>query len=369
MRWGMVLIVLAATACLEPAHPACSDCQSERTSTWQFQTSVSRAVDLLVVVDDTPATAERQALDAGYRQFATVLENLPGGTPSLHAMFVPAALPSGACSPPGARGPACGLAPPTDYVTALSCGEQPNVAGSMADAFACLGDFGAEACGAAQPLEAMRRALIAPGGFLRPGAFLQVVIVAGGDDASARAGALVPVAEYVDLLRVLKADPGMVAVSAIVPGPSCPGAPALEAGAPRLAELVNAFVANGVALSICGDNLSYALVQLAEQIAKGPAPSCVGGLRDVDPARPGLQPECAVEGRADDVYGQQHRTSLPSCDHAPAPCWRLLTDPACPGSWLFDVDRGPVSCRPLSTRTEVSCLGCVDAADPACAGP
>jgi hypothetical protein len=327
--------------------------------------SVSRTLDLLVVVDDAQAGA------AAAPQFAQVLANLPqGGVPSLHVAFVPASLPADGCSPPAARGPACGLGAPGGYLTTLGCGQQPNFAGALPDALSCLAELGDASCGPAQPLEAMRRALAGMDGFVRPNAYLEVVFVAGGDDASASDGAPVAVADYVAFLKGLKADPDQIAVSVIGPAAACgTGAPP-EQVAPRLVQLVEAFGADGLYATGCYGRYADALEQLAESIATLIGPRCVTGIRDVDPVADGLQPECVVDDWTTSVDGSEHEALLPSCDVSSPPCWRLdHVASLCPGGWAFEIDRGPGFCPQVSTSTQVTCLSCADVADSACAAP
>jgi hypothetical protein len=346
----------------EPCGPA--GCASESSRTWEFQTSVNQTLDLLVVVDDAQAGA------AAAPQFAQVLANLPRGLPSLHVAFVSASLSADGCSPPPARGPACGLGAPSSYLTTLGCGQQPNFAGSLPDALSCVADLGAASCGQAEPLEAMKRALAGMDGFVRPNAYLEVVIVAAGDDASASDGAPVAVADYVAFLKGLKADPDQIAVSVLGPAAACgTGAPP-EQVAPRLVQLVSAFGADGLYAPGCDGRYADALLQLAESIAIDIEPTCLTALRDVDPAADGLQPECVVDDWTATPDGSVHEALLPSCDASSPPCWRLdHSATLCPGGWTVEVDRGPGFCPQVSTRTQVTCLSCADAADPACAAP
>ena len=47
-------------------------------------------------------------------------------------------------------------------------------------------------------------------------------------------------------------------------------------------------------------------------------------MRDIDPAKPGLQPSCAAESFSATPDGTFRRDPLPSCDDSSPPCWRLL---------------------------------------------
>jgi hypothetical protein len=327
-------------------------------------------LDVLMIVDDTPAIASRLgALRASDPRLAQALEQLaPGGLPSVRVAAVAAAAPGTGCGA-GSRAHLCGVTSTDDFLATRGCGAQPNFAGSFADAFACLADFGAADCGPAQPLEAMRRALADAPSFVRPDAALEVLIVDGADDASADGGVLVPVATYVDFLRNLKPDPNSVFLSVVGPPADCSGGAMPAEAAPRLTELAQSFGSNSVYMPACRDDFVPVLGVLFSQLAVLNAPQCVDAIRDADPSRVGLQPTCAVDDITAEPDGLERRMALPSCDEAQPPCWRLAADISCPGGWSFAIDREPGWCPQQSVIDRLTCLGCADAADPACAGP
>ena len=175
-------------------------CPSPPTVSVAWQMGPVEELDLLVVIDDTANAAPvASTFPAKLAQLADVLAQDPRGQPPLHVAFISGSVASAGCTPPTNRAGACGLPATDDFVTAKYCGAQPNFSGTMSDAFACLADTGAGACGTFQPLEAAHRALAdaAHGGlrgrraFWTPGAQLAVLIVATQDDASPR-----PVADY-----------------------------------------------------------------------------------------------------------------------------------------------------------------------------
>ena len=123
---------------------------------------------------------------------------------------------SGRCDQ-STRGAACGVAAGEQFLRAEWCETVTNFSGALADALACVGDLGATDCGPAQPLAAAIDALATPPrpgweGFLRPEAYLMIVVIAAGDDASAQ-----PASDVARLIQSSKADPSQVVVSAIVP--------------------------------------------------------------------------------------------------------------------------------------------------------
>ena len=184
--------------------------------------NVNRDVDLLFVIDDSPAMADQQAsLAAGFPRLLDVLSTVPGGLPNLHLAVVtsdmgskgaddptPApgigTLGSGGCAGLGKAGnlqlfgaPVSGGAYASDIRLEPSGLRQVNYTGALADVFARMAKAGAGGCGFEQHLEAMKQALQPTNtmnqGFLRPDALLAVVFLADEDDCSmAHAAMLAP---------------------------------------------------------------------------------------------------------------------------------------------------------------------------------
>ena len=243
-----------------------------------------RAIDILFLIDDSGSMAEEQAsLRANFHRFISVLESLDGGLPDVHIGVATPNLGTsatdgttagalGGCAHHGDRGSLRAL--PGTSVRFLrdvevAGGRERNYTGSLADAFAELADVGTDGCGIEQHLEAVRRALDGNpdnAGFLRPEAYLAVIVIADEDDCSlarstlfagnpsdpswgdrvnfrcttqgvacdspatdlATAGVredchprhdaveLTPIDRYVDFLKGLKADPLDVVVAGIV---------------------------------------------------------------------------------------------------------------------------------------------------------
>ena len=178
-------------------------CEWQTTITKTFQQSINRELDVLFVVDDTAAVAPWvDALRADIRRWPARSKVWNTAFPTLHIGFVRASR----CAPQ-TRARDCGIATPDVFLRHETCGRISNFSGSLADIFACLADFGTQACAPAQPLEAVRDVFAQPppagwAGFLRPTAALQVIFIAGQDLASDAA-----VAELTTLLRAQKPDP------------------------------------------------------------------------------------------------------------------------------------------------------------------
>ena len=144
------LLALAALAagCGDSLAPVlCDDggaCATQVSVRGTFQASYSRKVDLLFVVDDTPAIAPHlDAVATGIASMAPALTDSQEPY-SLHVGFVRA----GGCDT-STRGAVCGVNAPDHFLTSEWCNTITNQTGAFADTFTCLGDFGAANCGPA----------------------------------------------------------------------------------------------------------------------------------------------------------------------------------------------------------------------------
>jgi len=376
IAWRMTRSVLALAAlaggCDGVAPVLCDGgaCGTQVSTRGRIQATYTRQLDLLFVVDDTPAIAPH--LDAVATGLAAMAPALTGAREpySLHVGFIR----GGGCDT-STRGAVCGLAAPDEFLTSEWCNTIRNQTGALADTFACLGDFGIGSCDLAQPLWATVGALTTSppqgwDGFLRPDAYLMIVIVAATDDASGEPGAPMSVVATAALIKRLKPDPSQVLVSTIGPNSCALG----EVPAPRLTEFVQQFGANGLLIPLCDGQFPTALQRVTEFINDRLLPPCLRNVRDTDLATPGLQADCSVEDRARAPDGSYATSRLPSCEEAAPPCWRLTPGAAinCAGpgttsGWIFSVERPSDWCYEAGTNLTIECLGCADANDPACA--
>ncbi|MDB4983507.1 MAG: hypothetical protein JWM82_4259 [Myxococcales bacterium] len=171
--------------------------------------STNRDLDILFVVDDSSSMQLLQdKLTANFPAFMQVLEALP--LPNVHIAVVSSDLGAGrfqanevpGCRHGGDQGKfqfaprgACAKGRLDDGQTFLSnINGRVNYTGDIADAFGCIADLGQAGCGMEHQFGSMLRALGADGhggapaenaGFLRPGAWLAVVIITNEDDCSA----------------------------------------------------------------------------------------------------------------------------------------------------------------------------------------
>ena len=310
--WFLAVAALAASC--DGALPGpCEDGSCGTQASWRrtFQSIVSRNVDVLFVVDDTPAmTPYAGTLPAGFADMAAVLEGLPQpGPASLHVGVVRA----GRCDQ-STRGAACGIGAGEQFLRAEWCETMTNFSGALTDALACVGDLGTTNCEPAEPLAAAVDALVTPPrpgweGFLRPNAYLMIVVIAAGDDPSAQ-----PAIDVARLIKSVKADPSQVVVSAIVAKSCATGDPV------RLTEFVNQFGANGLLLDLCGGQFAPALQRITESINSSLQPPCVRYVRDTDLDTPGLQPDCIFEDhlRAPDGTGRRRSCRAVTSPRRPA---------------------------------------------------
>jgi hypothetical protein len=363
--WPLTICLLAAGC--DGSLPPCANgsCGMQVSTHATTPSIVNRKVDILFVVDDTPAIApHRDAIATGIADIARTLTNAPQAI-SLHAGFVRA----GSCDAT-TRGAACGIRAPEQFARAEWCNTMTNVPGTLADAFSCLADLGAGDCAPAQPLSAALAALTGSPragweGFLRRDAYLLIVVVAAEDDASAQGGTPTPVAELAARAKSLKADPSQVLVSAIGPG----GCAAGDVPGPRLLEFVQSFGANGLYVGLCGEPLTAAVQRVGEFTNQGLAPPCVANVRDTDVVMPGVQPNCTLVRISADASGRTVSTVIPSCDDGAPPCWRLLPGTCSGGAsgYVASIDSRPDWCLETPSTFTIECLSCADPNDPACA--
>jgi hypothetical protein len=210
-------LALASAGCDERqavvASPMSGDELFALTAAWPaFFQSTNPKVDILFMVDNSPSMSPlQQRLVAGFSQFMTALQNLPGGVPDFHLGVVTSDLGAGPtsvtsqCRPGGDNGrfqtlprnPATcqngQLNPGQNFLIGSNDPGTSNFTGDLTDAFGCLALVGDQGCGFEHQLASVRRALdpaqapVENAGFLRPEAFLAVVLVTNEDDCSAPA--------------------------------------------------------------------------------------------------------------------------------------------------------------------------------------
>lgn len=156
-------------------------------------------LDLLFVIDSSPSMAKEQGLLAdNFNRFIDVLvQQFPGGLPSLHLGVITPDLGTqggmkiSSCTAAGDGGVMRGPAQQPflrDVFHADPAERSKNYSGTLHEAFRSMASVGIAGCGFEAHLGALDQALRLPvnAGFLRPSAYLAVVVIADEDDCSVR---------------------------------------------------------------------------------------------------------------------------------------------------------------------------------------
>ncbi len=405
---GWLILGLVAGCALSPLEPVPGRQIRVETHTWPVE--VPRQLDLLFVVDDSPAMlGHEDDLRANASNMVGVLSSLEGGLPDLHVAVVttdlgthdlataPVGFGAGTCRGDGDDGDFRGGGFLIDDKL-IDGSRLTNFDGSLADAFAARFVAGARGCKYPEPLGAMRRALERPTGFLRDDADLMVMFLTAQDDCTFRSPAFFrddpevatgpirctldgitctdpdhckprPSSTYLDdvyqdaaFLKARKQDPSQVIVS-VVAGPPTPvviqGA-TLEPSctdrgtalpAVRLNAFVNQFLNRGVFSTICQHDLTGALSPLAELITSPLASSCLEGVL-AEPI------DCTVSDVEHFGKPDEAEHVLPACDAAASqtPCWRIAIDPMnCVGATGEKIEVARTAFPPRDTTVIAQC--------------
>jgi hypothetical protein len=173
--------------------------------------TLNRDIDILFLIDNSPSMLDKQNnLKANFPNFINVLNTIQGGLPNVHIGVATSDLGSKGADD-AAPGPGIGSPGQGGCIgnglngdlqtngTALVSGKYisdtadatgartTNYTGQLSDAFSAIAAVGAGGCGFEQHIEGLKRALNndpANAGFLRPTAYLAMVILADEDDCS-----------------------------------------------------------------------------------------------------------------------------------------------------------------------------------------
>jgi hypothetical protein len=197
MSVRLAVLVLLATAC--QSHPLATPQPRPTTESDQvFALDQERKLDLLFMIDNSRSMAEeQQTLRENFPLFMRELAAIPDGLPDLHLAVISSDVGAGginidSCHPEGQRGrflvrDGCGLDASREHFLAVA-GDRQNFTGDLATAFSCIANLGTAGCGYEHQLQAIRLALsdLNPenAGFLRPDAYLAIVILTDEDDCS-----------------------------------------------------------------------------------------------------------------------------------------------------------------------------------------
>jgi hypothetical protein len=174
-----------------------------------FQQQINRKIDLLFMVDNSSSMMQLQTkMAAQFPVFTDVLKNLPGGLPDVHIAVISSSMGAGQeqgiaqCPVGGDRGQfqfaplgaSCTKATLNPGQTFISnIGGMANYTGDISDMFGCIALLGEGGCGFEHQFASTLRALGADGSpapttnndFLRPDAYLAVILMTNEDDCSA----------------------------------------------------------------------------------------------------------------------------------------------------------------------------------------
>jgi hypothetical protein len=193
------LTLLAATGCPDRAVTEV-DPNQQKEEQRLIPVNVNRDLDILFVIDNSGSMAGEQAsLAANFGNFMSVLNNIDGGLPNVHIGIVSSDVGAGqACSTNDNgtlqnRATFCNnLSNGARFISDIddgNGGRTRNYTGTLEETFSCMAQLGVNGCGLERHLESMKRALdgsnAANANFLRPDAFLAVVLIADEDDCSA----------------------------------------------------------------------------------------------------------------------------------------------------------------------------------------
>ena len=190
---------------------------------------------------------------------------------------------------------------------------------------------------------------------------------------------------YVDFLHSLKAEPTRIMVSAAMgPAepvavasdgngglelvPSCSSAVGEARPGVRLQHFVEQFPQRSQTVALCEQDLSDAMLPIAQSLQVVLASPCLEGDIDLEPDTPGLQVDCAVSEVHWLPDGSQRESVVPACRATPPsgeelPCWQVREDMAlCPDSEthaLPVIARSPEYVSPSSQVSFRCWAGCV----------
>ena len=213
LRWvGLAAVAPVLWACQARSLEA-PVLKPEATFGKTFQQSINRNVDLLFLIDDSSSMRLSQAnLERNFPTFMTTLRGPAGGPglPNLHVAVISSDMGAGdgsvaSCNSSGGKNGIFQYTPRGSCATnplmanntfIIDSGGQRNYTGTLEEAFTCIAALGEGGCGFEHQFAAILRALGADGQppplenqqFLRPEAYLAVIMITNEDDCSASPG-------------------------------------------------------------------------------------------------------------------------------------------------------------------------------------
>jgi len=208
LRWvGMAAVIPVLWACQARSLER-PEIKPDLTFGKTFQQTINRNVDMLFLVDDSSSMRLSQDnLNRNFPTFMTTLQNAPQGLPNVHVAVISSDMGAGdgsvsGCDTTGGKNgifqyaprgtcTASGLDANATYISDI--GGVRNYTGNLETVFSCIAAIGETGCGFEHQFAAILRALGADGraapaenqGFLRPDAYLAIILITNEDDCSA----------------------------------------------------------------------------------------------------------------------------------------------------------------------------------------
>jgi len=334
------LLAVACTDAPEPTGPFVTSRVEHKELLFGF----ARDLDVLIVVDTSPASAAHRAMLVDQAAEIADTFTTDEGTPGLHIGVVE----SGCGGDDGRlRTDPTITGPFISDVSAADGSRVRNYQGTLADALGRLLDVSASDCATTRPLEAAQHAFddtVDNAGFWREHAYLAIVFVTAQDDSASAA-----VETFAADLQARKTDPRSIWVAGVIaPTPStCEAQPT-----PRLHAFLDLFPNRHAETSICDSHYADVLSQFGFPRPLTGPPCWWAQLADADPEAPGTQLSCSAQYR----FVDHAEGALPMCTDDNGPCWRNVRDPVnCPSGLGPRIDtRGTM--YPYGSRVTLECL-------------
>jgi hypothetical protein len=207
-RLASAMIALPSLSACTARTLAPPESQPQRVENVTFQQTINRQIDILFMVDDSQSMLPLQnKLLTNFPVFMNVLEALPMGLPDVHVAVVSSDTGPGQFDLPQYHCPFGGDSGHFQFQPRGTCTTTPlmagqtfldasnnqavkNYTGDIADAFTCIAALGDQGCGFEGQLKSVRLALDPSNtpdgnlGFLRPQAYLAVILITNEDDCS-----------------------------------------------------------------------------------------------------------------------------------------------------------------------------------------
>jgi hypothetical protein len=202
LRWALLAAAVPVALWACNSHPLESPDPTPETQTdLLYEVNPLRQLDLVFLVDNSSSMREEQEnLRRNFPDFMRELQAIPGGLPDTRIGVISSnfgagpTMPAPECSRFGDRGvfqvkAGCGLDVATSRWLSIDAMGVPNFQGDLPTVFGCLASLGTNGCGYEHQLQSLRAAFaenVAPEnkGFLRPSAYLGIVILSDEDDCS-----------------------------------------------------------------------------------------------------------------------------------------------------------------------------------------